>query len=483
MTIPAHLIACWLLGSPALADSPVSGITGDALAHGPLRLHPGNSRYFTDGTTLPDGSLKAVYLTGSHTWPNLIDRGPSDPPPLFDFEGYLDFLQRDDHNFIRLWSRHVTWYDGYGEGELRASPLAWERTGPGNALDGKPGFDLTKFHQPYFDRLRARVSTARDRGIYVGVMLFGGNYECTGGWRGNPFHARNNVNGFDGDPAAQGQGLKTHTLEVPAINRLQEAYVRKVIDTLNDLDNVLYEISNEGHGSSAEWQKHWIRFIKEYQSDKPSQHPVGMTALYLDRPEDNDALLRASDADWISPLTDAAGVRNIAAADGSKVSILDSDHWFVKELYDDPAFGREWVWKAFCRGHNPILMEHLPPLSFVDPDYPLSIGDPGYTASRRAMGQTRRLAERLNLARMLPRNDLSSTGFCLANPGNEYVVYQPVRGAAFSVEITKGTYQFEWFDPDKGAAAGNGQIEAQGGAQEFKSPFTSDAVLYLKKID
>ena len=30
-----------------------------------------------------------------------------------------------------------------------------------------------------------------------------------------------------------------------AITALQEAYVRKVVDTVNDLDNVLYEISNE----------------------------------------------------------------------------------------------------------------------------------------------------------------------------------------------------------------------------------------------
>jgi len=53
-----------------------------AAAIGPLRVHPGNPRYFTDGTKGPDGSLKAVYLTGSHTWANLIDRGPSDPPPI-----------------------------------------------------------------------------------------------------------------------------------------------------------------------------------------------------------------------------------------------------------------------------------------------------------------------------------------------------------------------------------------------------------------
>jgi hypothetical protein len=34
---------------------------------------------------------------------------------------------------------------------------------------------------------------------------------------------------------------------------IQEAYVKKVIDTVNDLDNVLYEISNESRGSSDEW--------------------------------------------------------------------------------------------------------------------------------------------------------------------------------------------------------------------------------------
>ena len=42
-------------------------------AKGPLRVHPQNPRYFTDDTKGPDGSLKAVYLTGSHHWDNLQD--------------------------------------------------------------------------------------------------------------------------------------------------------------------------------------------------------------------------------------------------------------------------------------------------------------------------------------------------------------------------------------------------------------------------
>ena len=60
-----------------------------AKAAGPLRVHPANPRYFTDD------SRKAVYLTGSHNWTNLMDRGASDPPPAFDFDAYLDLFQTD----------------------------------------------------------------------------------------------------------------------------------------------------------------------------------------------------------------------------------------------------------------------------------------------------------------------------------------------------------------------------------------------------
>jgi len=43
-------------------------------------------------------------------------------------------------------------------------------------------------------------------------------------------------------------------LIVPAVTSLQEAYVLKVVDTLNDLDNVLYEISGDAPASSRDWQ-------------------------------------------------------------------------------------------------------------------------------------------------------------------------------------------------------------------------------------
>jgi len=455
---------------------------------GPLRVHPANGRYFTDGMKLPDGSWKAVYLTGSHTWANLIDRGTSDPPPVFDFDAYLDFLQKHNHNFIRLWGRQVCWYQKYGEEELHAAPLAWQRTGPGKALDGKPKFDLSKHEPAYFERLRSRIKAARDRRIYVSVMFFGGHAEAGPNFTGSPFHRDNNVNSIDGDPNNDGSGWEIETLsEVPKpVPEIQKAYVTKVIDTVHDLDNVLFEISNEGGETSKDWQYDLIRFIHNYERTRPKQHPVGMTAGFWPV-EENRATLEASPADWVSYQFDMAppkgqedfNVNDPFAADGRKVSLQDSDHWWVVQLYKNAEFGRVWVWKSFCRGHNPILMEHLPPRSFVAGDHPLSADDPGYAASRTAMGHTRRYAERINLAAMTPSKDIASTTYCLANPGKEYLVYLPEGGTAtVDLSAAKRELAVEWFDPANDKTVAAGTIRG-GGRSAFDAPFSGDAVLYL----
>ena len=63
-----------------------------------LTVHSTNPRYFTDG------SGKAIYLTGSHTWANLQDIGLTDPPPVFNWTAYLDFMRKYNHNFMRMWA-------------------------------------------------------------------------------------------------------------------------------------------------------------------------------------------------------------------------------------------------------------------------------------------------------------------------------------------------------------------------------------------
>jgi hypothetical protein len=49
-------------------------------------------------------------------------------------------------------------------------------------------------------------------------------------------------------------------------------------------------------------------------------------------------------------------------------------------------------------------------------------------ACRRAMGHTRTYAERIDLAASRPAGELTSTGYRLAVPGREYLVYSPAGG-------------------------------------------------------
>ena len=95
----------------AAATAPSATRLLAAEAKGPLRVHPDNPRYFTDGTTTANGTLRAVYLTGSHTWTNLVDMGGDYPPEPLNYDGYLDFLTRHQHNFVRLWTWDSTFLD------------------------------------------------------------------------------------------------------------------------------------------------------------------------------------------------------------------------------------------------------------------------------------------------------------------------------------------------------------------------------------
>lgn len=445
------------------------------LDNGPLRVHPENGRYFMDGR----GTI--VYLTGSHYWLNLQDGVLTDPPPAFDYTGYLDFLESQNHNFFRLWTWEqakwvVEWHEPY-----YFSPMPYERTGPGTALDGKLKFDLTKFNQAYFDRLRERVIEAGERGMYVSVMLFNGwstsypkgFYQLANPWEGHPYNAANNINGIDGDVNDDNSGGESHTLVNPAVTELQEAYVRKVIDTVNDLDNVLYEISNESDGGSEQWQYHMINLIKSYEATKPKQHPVGMTVEW---PGGDNQDLFNSPADWISP---NGSLDDPPAADGSKVIIDDTDH--LCGICGD----RMWVWKSFTRGRNPIFMDQY------DDSYKLDGGgyDPNNAndvSLRKNLGYTRMYADQMNLAGIRPRGDLSSTGYVLANPGMsgaEYLVYAP-NGGEFTVDLrgVSGMVSVEWFNPESGVKTAAAAVSG-GANRSFTPPFSGDAVLYLISVD
>jgi len=456
-------------------------------ATGPLRVLVTNPHYFTDGKG------KAIYLVGSHTWSNFQDKGTTYPPPPFDYNRYINFLVYHNLNFFRLYEWTLS---NGGTATERYEPQSgpywpWQRIGPGTANDGKPKTDFTKFDLRYFDRMRQRIIKAGQNGIYVAVMLFNAfefQYDVNSA-DGNPFEISNNVNGINCGSTCPIDFRMTLSAGAWSI---EQAYIRKVIDTVDDLDNVLYEVGNEPPSPTSDtWQEEVIAYVKSYEATKPKQHPVGMNPGTGTK----DATLYASAADWVSPGGILPSV-NVT----TKIVVSDTDHscyyTCLKALGE--AGQRAWAWKNFSYGNNLLFMD--PYLTqWSDRNSPggicsggqCTIPDPYWDIIRNAMGQTLSYAQKINLAAMTPQSDLSSTGYCLASPGSEYLIYKPKTGGwksyfaslgrSFTLTLVAGTYNFEWFNPSSGEVAATGIITANGGDQSFTAPFSGDAVLWLHK--
>ena len=105
-------------------------------------------------------------------------------------------------------------------------------------------------------------------------------------------------------------------------------------------------------------------------------------------------------------------------------------------------------------------------------------------ATRYAMGDTRRYAERMNLVAMVPRGDLTSTGFALANDGKEYLVLQPNESSeTFGVQLGAGTYSVEWYSISSRETKAGTDVRVDGDSKvRFTAPFAKPgpSVLYLR---
>jgi hypothetical protein len=131
------------------------------------------------------------------------------------------------------------------------------------------------------------------------------------------------------------------------------------------------------------------------------------------------------------------------------------------------------VWKSFLRGLNPLLMDPY------KEDVLQGGSSSRWEPVRRAMGVIRRMAERVNLAALKPHGELASSGYCLASPAKEYLVYVP-GGGEVTVDLSAAAaeIQVEWIHPDEGKVT-PGQAAKSGANQALRSPFLGGAVVHL----
>jgi hypothetical protein len=97
----------------------------------------------------------------------------------------------------------------------------------------------------FFERLRRIVKKAEQLGIVCQVCLFdrcGLNTSDKLAWDNNPYNSRCNVNGL---LEAGQNGYPVFCQTEGPIAKINAAFIKKVVDTIGDSSNVIYEIINE----------------------------------------------------------------------------------------------------------------------------------------------------------------------------------------------------------------------------------------------
>jgi hypothetical protein len=285
------------------------------------------------------------------------------------------------------------------------------------------------------------------------------------------------------------------TMTAPnAITRYQDAFVEKVIDTLNDLPNVLWIVSEEAPSDTKWFNYYEIAHIRKYEAQKPHQHPIGLAGL-LPSGAATDAILYNSNADWVAPNSTISPITSCGSGTPAcKVNVNDSDHsYFGGAWKDTPQQVRNYVWKNFANGSQVLFMD--PYLVYyprenrnlcISPTRGIcSAPATRYENFRDNLGYTVKYSRKLNLVNVNPHPALSSTGYCLAQTppaGAEYLVYAP-SGGSFTVNLSamprSRSLKVEWFNPATGATIVKPPIHSGASAQPFSAPFSGDAVLYL----
>jgi hypothetical protein len=254
------------------------------------------------------------------------------------------------------------------------------------------------------------------------------------------------------------------------------------VDTVNDLDHVLYEICNEvpNRPEGMAWMDHLAAFIHEHEHGKPRQHPVGITA---EGGNQENVKLFATCADWISPGNGRLFEYryNPPAADGRKVILTDTDHLW--------GHGAEvaWVWKSFTRGMNVLFMDPWEPIPSDMPGWVrggVSLNQRYYHTwdpVRRNLGYTRCFALRMELDSCVPHGELCTSTYCLAHPGEEYLCFFPAGGfEGIDLWEAEGNFAVEWLNPATGEPAAGAAIPG-GRRHAMRAPFEGAAVLYLQR--
>ncbi len=446
-----------------------------------LALHPENPHYFVFR-----GKPLVIVGSGEHYGAVLnLD---------FDYIAYLDELQANGLNHTRLFSgvyREIPTSFGITDNTL--APLSpdsyicpWVRSNVPGASDGGNKFDLTKWNEAYFKRLKDFIKQASKREIIVEVNLFCPFYDESL-WKVSPMNAQNNINGVGNCPANE-----VYTLKHPDLTVVQEAFTKKIVQELRDADNIYYEVCNEPYfgGVTMDWQKHIIKVIGETEKNLPNKHLVSLNiangSVKVENPPSEVSIFNfhycyPPDAVAMNYHLNKVIGENETGFRGKDDVLYRTEGWdFIiagGALYSNLDY-------SFTYKH--------PKGTFLDYQSPGG----GSPTLRRQLKILKDFIHGFHFVRMAPANEVIKSlsdevrARVLAEKGKQYAIYihEPPqagkkskdRQVEITIELPAGTYSYEWVNTKTGEINKGGKFRHTGGTRTFPSPiFKEDIALRI----
>lgn len=350
-----------------------------------LRLHPGDSRYFEFR-----GEPTVLIGSGEHYGAVLnLD---------FDYEKYLRTLGEAGLNLTRIFTgAYVERQGSFGiekntlapsEGRLIAP---WARSETPGYTGGGNRFDLDRWDENYFARLKDFVQNASERGIVVEVTFFSSIYSDQN-WALSPLHPGNNVNlDFNIDDRRA-----VHTLDNGPLLAVQERLVRKLVRELNPFGNVIFEIQNEPYADRSvttipinpflpDWRAEWRNRVD--LADAASLAWQRRVLSWIEEEQEGleiPHLIAQNFCNFRYPLTDVPEGVSILNFHYAYPEAVAMNYWYRRVVgFDETGFSgneddayRRQAWRFILAGG--ALFNHL--------DYSFYPGAEDGTGSNRAPG-------------------------------------------------------------------------------------------------
>lgn len=419
----------------------------------------------------------------------------------FDYRPYLDTVKKDGQNLVRIWSGAYREHPGsFGIPRNTMNPASgrflapWARSStPGYTMGGNK-FDLTKWDDAYFARLRDFVAEASQRDIAVELTFF-----CTffylsehEAWDASPMNARNNINGIGDVPANRAYDLRNERLTA-----VQNDLVRKLITELRGANNVYFEIINEPYHwigpVPRDWQAEMIRTASD------ALHSTGSHALLAQNV--------AQGRGHVAHLDPAISIINFHYA--PPFAVGDNSDWKRPVSFDEDGFGipgdwsyRQHAWEFLMAGG--AVYDNL--------DYTFTVGHedgtdmqeqaPGWggPSYRRQLRILKEFFDGFDLLALTPLRPLivggvanadevtqesTARGLGLANEGREYALYITGKHIVdrLLLDVAAGTYRLTWLDPATGEKRDAGTVTRGEGLLEVPIPeYKEDIALAMHAV-